>query len=60
MYDLKTTVERKQGQSHNTWFINTIPLLSVCYQVCHIRNRHIPALILDVIPIQSIFFQLYI
>lgn len=44
MYDLKTTAERKQGQSHITWIINTIPLVSICYQERHIRNRHIHAL----------------
>lgn len=41
MYEVKTTAERKQGQSHITWIINTMPLVPVCYQVHHIRNGHI-------------------
>lgn len=40
MYDLKTRVERKQGQSYTTWIINTILLASVCYPARHTRNRH--------------------
>lgn len=58
MYDLRRTAERKQGQSHITWIINTRPVKSVCHQVCHIRNGHIHARkILDVIPIRNIFFN---
>lgn len=43
MYYLKITVERKQGQLHITWVINTIPLVSVYYPEHHVRNGHIHA-----------------
>lgn len=57
MYDLKTRVERKQGESYTTWIINTTPLVSVIQYVIQEIGTKMLRKILNVIPTLNFFFS---